>query len=129
MDPTLLIYDGQCGFCRWGMHVVRRLDTRGVFTFCPYGHPLAESYLSELPASKRYASHHAVRAGKLVSATEAAKLTLEPLPFGRVAVALRVHRLYPIIAANRAFLGRLFPHRSLLTTCDNWERLSTGGVR
>lgn len=116
-SPALLIYDGDCGFCRWGMHVVRRLDRAGVFGFCPYGHPVAESILSELPPDKRYTSHHAFRDGILHSATAAARITLEGLSLGRVAVALRLHRLYPFVARNRAFLGRLVPHRSALNTC------------
>jgi predicted DCC family thiol-disulfide oxidoreductase YuxK len=115
--PTLLIYDGDCGFCRWGMHVVRRIDRAGVFGFCPYGHPVAESILSELPADKRYTSHHAFRDGILHSATAAARVTLEGLPLGWVALALQLHRLYPVIARNRSLLGRLVPHRSVLNTC------------
>lgn len=111
------------------MHVVRRLDRHGVFEFCPYGHPLAESYLAELPEAKRYTSHHAVRDGIVHSATAAAKLTLEPLPLGRLLVTLGVHRLYPIIARNRALLGRLVPHTDPLSTCDDWDHLPTGGVR
>ncbi|MGH2760408.1 MAG: thiol-disulfide oxidoreductase DCC family protein [Actinomycetota bacterium] len=115
---TLLIYDGECAFCRWGMHVVRRLDRGGVFGFCPYGTPTAESILSRLPAERRYTSHHAFRDGVLHSATDAARVTLEGLPLGRIAVALQAHRLYPLIARNRAVLGRLVPHRSLLDTCS-----------
>ena len=63
------------------------------------------------------------------SATAAAKLTLEPLPLGRLLVTLGVHRLYPIIARNRALLGRLVPHTDPLSTCDDWDHLPTGGVR
>ena len=126
-ENTLLIYDGDCGFCRWGMHVVRRLDRHGVFRFCPFGHPVAESFLAALAPEKRYSSHHAVKDGELHSATAAAKLTLEPLPFGKLAVALGLHRLYPLVAANRAFLGRLVPHRTVLETCSDVPRASLVG--
>lgn len=117
--PTLLIYDGECGFCRWGMHVVRQLDRGGVFGFCPYGHPMAEAILGRLPVQRRYTSHHAYRDDVLYSATDAARVTLEGLPLGRIAVAFRLHRLYPLIARNRGLLGRLVPHRSLLNTCSD----------
>ena len=116
--PTLLIYDGDCGFCRWGMHVVRQLDRNGVFGFCPYGHPTAESLLSRLPEERRYTSHHAYREGVLHSATDAARVTLEGLPLGWLAVTLQLHRLYPLVARNRGRLGRLVPHRSVLNTCS-----------
>lgn len=116
--PALLIYDGDCGFCRWGMHVVRRLDRAGVFGFCPYGHPTAEAILSRLPEERRYTSHHAFRDEVLYSATDAARVTLEGLPLGRIAVAFQLHRLYPLIAGNRGLLGRLVPHRSVLNTCS-----------
>jgi predicted DCC family thiol-disulfide oxidoreductase YuxK len=114
---VLIIYDGDCHFCRWGIHLVERLDRRDVFGFCPFGHPVAESHLSELPPDRRYSSFHLVDDGELFSATEAAKRALAQLPLGRLAVRLGAHRLYPLVAANRAFLGRFVPSRSVLNTC------------
>lgn len=118
-DQTLLIYDGECGFCKWAMHVIERLDRRKAFRYCPFGHPVAESYLAALRPDKRYASHHAVKDGVLHSATAAARLTLEPLPLGRLAVALGLHRLYPVVARHRGLLGRLVSARSLISTCPD----------
>jgi predicted DCC family thiol-disulfide oxidoreductase YuxK len=128
-QQILLIYDGECGFCRWGMHMIARLDHHGVFRYCPFGSAIAESYLAELPPTERYASFHAHREGVLHSATAAAKLTLEQLPFGRIAVALGWHNVYPLIAANRGRLGRLFPYRSVVNTCDDSERLPAAILR
>ena len=126
MTSTVLVYDGECGFCRWGMHMVRRLDRRHVFGFCPFGHPEAESLLSRLPAERRYSSYHALRDGVLHSATHAARVTLEGLPLGRLAVVFQLHRFYPLIARNRALLGRFVPRRSVLNTCAG---LTTEAVR
>lgn len=116
-EQTLLIYDGDCGFCRWSMLLAARADRRGNLRFCPFGHPVAEAYLAELPEDSRYASHHAVVDGVLYSATAAARVTLLALPFGRCAVALGVHRLYPLVARHRALLGRFVPHASVIETC------------
>ncbi|HYZ92465.1 MAG TPA: DUF393 domain-containing protein [Actinomycetota bacterium] len=119
MGHTLLLYDGECHFCRWGIHVLARLDRRGALGFCPFGHPVAEQHLSQLASDERYSSFHAVVGGRLFSAADAARRALEVLPLGRLAVLLGVHRLYPLIAANRAVLGRLVPSRGLLDTCTD----------
>ena len=50
----LLIYDAACRFCRFGIDVVRRLDRRTVFEFCPFGHPTAERILDEAGWSDHY---------------------------------------------------------------------------
>ena len=118
-DQTLLIYDGECGFCRRAMHVIERLDRREVFRFCPFGHPVAELFLAELDPGVRYESFHAVRDGSLSSATAAARITLEQLPLGGLAVALGFHRLYPVVARHRGLLGRLVSARSLISTCPD----------
>jgi hypothetical protein len=111
------------------MHVVRRLDTRGVFGFCPFGRPAAEDALASLPPEERYSSYHALRDRTLYSATDAARVTLEQLPFGKIATALGAHRLYPVIASNRSRLGRLVPHRSLLDDCSRESADSALGFR
>ncbi len=100
------------------MHIVHRLDRRGVLRFCPFGSPLAESHLAALPSEARYASFHAAKDGVLASRTAAAKVMLEQLPFGRVPVALGIHRLYPLVANNRWLLGRFVPRRATLDTCS-----------
>jgi predicted DCC family thiol-disulfide oxidoreductase YuxK len=118
-DQTLLIYDGECGFCRWAMHVIERLDRREVFRYCPFGHPVAESFLAGLDPGVRYESFHAVRDGSLRSATAAARITLEQLPLGGLAVALGLHHLYPVVARHRGLLGRLVSARPLISTCPD----------
>lgn len=115
---TVLIYDGDCGFCRWGMHLVRRLDVGKFFTFCPFGRPVAEEALSRLDPEKRYSSYHALAGEVLHSGTDAARVTLEGLPMGKVLTALSLHRLYPLIAVNRATLGRLVPGRPIIDDCS-----------
>lgn len=42
-----LIYDGQCGFCRWSLRLVRRLDPKGRLRF--HDATMREAVLREFP--------------------------------------------------------------------------------
>lgn len=120
MDPgsaILLIYDGQCRFCRWGVVWIARLAKPGTVDFCPFGNPVAESSLAHIPQDRRYESMHVVADGRIHSGTAAARMVLRRLPFGRWATGLGLHRAYPLIARYRGTLGRLSPDRSAPTGC------------
>jgi predicted DCC family thiol-disulfide oxidoreductase YuxK len=114
---VLVIYDGDCRFCRWGIEWVQRLDVQNALAFCPFGQPEAEAALADLPADRRYESMHALVNGRLYSDTEAARLVLQRLPLGGVSAALGVHHLYPLLARHRLTLGRLVPDRPAASTC------------
>lgn len=115
----LVIYDGQCRFCRFGIGVIDRLDKRGVFDFCPFGHPVAEEKLSKVPQDARYESMHVVDKDLVHSATDAARVMLRELPLGRLGVAFGLHRAYAVLARYRWLLGRISPHRAALVTCGD----------
>jgi predicted DCC family thiol-disulfide oxidoreductase YuxK len=115
-DKVLVIYDGDCRFCRFGIDVVHRVDLLGALEFCPFGHPPAEEHLEALPEDERYTSFHAVAGGLLHSATDAARVVLGSLPFGRVAVAAGLHHGYKLLARYRGVLGRYVPDRPALIT-------------
>lgn len=118
MDERLLvIYDGDCRACRFGIEIVRRWDVRGELAFCPFGHPVAEARLAILPEDERYESFHASRGFDLHSATDAAREVLRVLPGGRVAAGLGLHNLYPLLARYRWIFGRLTPDRAATVTC------------
>lgn len=114
---VLVLYDGDCRFCRWGIEWVRRVDVRQRLEFCPFGESLAEEALAELPDPERYESMHAVAGGRLYSGADAARLVLEKLPLGQVPAAIGLHHLYPLLAALRPVLGRLVPDRSATSDC------------
>jgi predicted DCC family thiol-disulfide oxidoreductase YuxK len=113
----LVIYDGNCRFCRWGIEWIGRLDRRGVFDFCPFGHPVAEERLSVVPADTRHEQMHVAVGDRLLSGTKAARAILRELPFGRPGVALGLHRTYPVIVRLRWMLGRVSPDRPAPVTC------------
>jgi predicted DCC family thiol-disulfide oxidoreductase YuxK len=117
-DALLLIYDGDCRFCRFGIELLRRLDAREAFAFCPFGHPVAESRLAALPADERYDSFHVASSdGRLYSGTHAAREALRALPGGSLAIAFGLHNIYPLLARYRWLLGRLAPDGDRLITC------------
>ena len=118
-NGVVLIYDGECRFCRWGVEWVRRLDVQNALRFCPFGQPLAEEALSELPEEVRYTSMHALVNGRLYSGTEGARIVLEKLPLGEISAALGLHQLYPLIARHRPTLGRFVPDRPAASNCGS----------
>jgi predicted DCC family thiol-disulfide oxidoreductase YuxK len=118
-DKLLLIYDGDCRFCRFGMEVVRTLDLMRALDFCPFGNPVAEERLAVIPPDERYTSFHAATESDLFSGTEAARKTLEALPFGRIATAFGLHNAYPLLARSRSVLGRFVPDRLAVITCGD----------
>jgi predicted DCC family thiol-disulfide oxidoreductase YuxK len=117
VKDVLLIYDGDCRLCRFGMQIVRALDIRRAFVYCPFGKPEAEDRLRELPEGERHEVFHAVKDDVLYSGSGAAKVTMSALPLGWIPAALGLHNLYPLIANNRGTLGRLVPVTDAIDTC------------
>ena len=113
----VVIYDGECRFCRFGIGIVQRLDRRRVFDFCPFGHPLAESALRNVPEAERYEQMHLATPSGLLTGIDAARAMLIQLPFGGLTSALGLHRLYPLLVRYRWALGPLVPETQPAGTC------------
>jgi len=122
---VLLIYDGACRFCRFGIDIVRTLDVTKALGFCPFGEDEAERHLEELPEPERHDVFHAYKDDVLYSGTDAARVTLEALPLGFIPVALGLHNLYPLLANNRGIFGRFVPDRAAANTCSRARQPST----
>jgi predicted DCC family thiol-disulfide oxidoreductase YuxK len=120
-EKLLVIYDGDCRVCRFGIEVIRVLDLGHALDFCPFGNPIAERRLAELPADDRYISFHAATHDRLFSGTDAARVTLEALPLGRIATAFGLHNAYPLIVRSRSLLGRFVPDVAAVITCGKAE--------
>jgi predicted DCC family thiol-disulfide oxidoreductase YuxK len=127
-DKLLVIYDGDCRVCRFGIEVIRVLDWAHALDFCPFGNPISEARLAVLPDEERYVSFHAATHDELFSGTEAARRTLEALPFGRIATAFGLHNAYPLIVASRGFLGRFVPDVAAVVTCGRSDASGNGHV-
>jgi predicted DCC family thiol-disulfide oxidoreductase YuxK len=124
-----VIYDNDCGFCRWSLALLLNLDHDALRPL-PLGTPEADYLLHDLPAEERNASWHLVidppgvdqlsfdAAPTRFSAGAAVSPALRLLPRGR-RLAWLVARIpgptergYRWVAGHRRLLGRLVPPRA-----------------
>lgn len=75
----------------------------------PFGHPEAEAALAALPPADRYASVHALRDGRLYSATNGFGIILTALRGGGLLLNTGLFRIYPVVVRNRSRIGRWVP--------------------
>jgi predicted DCC family thiol-disulfide oxidoreductase YuxK len=110
----IVLYDAECGFCRWTMAWAVRRDRRHVLVTVPIQSPRGAELLVDLAPSRRLRSAHVVRDdGSLRSGGAAAAEVLSVLPstraLGRLAGRLprTTALLYSVVAARRRSFGRL----------------------
>jgi predicted DCC family thiol-disulfide oxidoreductase YuxK len=113
---VVVLYDGECGFCAWGVAWLLRWDRQ--HSLRPVAIQSAEGalLLADVPEQRRLASWH-VRdpRGQLSSGGAALAPALARLPAGGplAALAARFPRAaeagYGLLAAHRAALGRAIP--------------------
>jgi predicted DCC family thiol-disulfide oxidoreductase YuxK len=117
-DPNTwaVLYDPECGFCRWSLAGLLALDRSGRLRPVALGTPEAGSLLMELTPEQRGASWHLVAPdGRRWSAGAAAPPLLRLLPGGRAPGALlasmprATERVYRWVADHRSTLSRLIP--------------------
>ncbi len=116
---TVLLYDADCGFCRWAVQKILRWDRAGKLRACALQDPQAAAWLEALPEPERMASWHLVDSrGRVHSAGRAVAPLLRLLPGGRAPAAvaeacpLLVDALYRWVARHRSLLSRLVRARS-----------------
>lgn len=114
MRRALVIYDEDCGFCRWSAERLRVWDRRGALRFVPLGSREAAEVLRDVPADERSMSWHLVEPdGRVRSAGGAVAPLLRRLPGGSVPASLAdaapvtTERVYAFVARHRDELGRL----------------------
>src|SRR5579859_6568079 len=56
--PWILLYDDDCGFCRWSLSWVLKADRRGLVETLPLGSPRADELLADMAPAERAASWH-----------------------------------------------------------------------
>jgi predicted DCC family thiol-disulfide oxidoreductase YuxK len=107
-----VIYDSDCGFCRWSMAWVLRLDRNHRVRPAALDSPEADEALADLAPAVRGASWHLVSPeGQRFSAGAGLPPLLRLLPGGRipgaVAAALQplTNLLYRAVANSRSLLG------------------------
>lgn len=111
-----LLYDGDCGFCRWCVARILAVDRRRLLRPVPIQGPEGAGLLAGLDEAARMASWHLVdRSGRRTSAGAAVAPLLRMLPGG--APAARVAARFPraMEAAYRALVRRRGPLGRLVT--------------
>jgi predicted DCC family thiol-disulfide oxidoreductase YuxK len=108
-----LLYDSDCGFCRWALGWVLRWDKNLQLTPVALATPEADRLLPDLTPQERLASWHLVSPdGHRWSAGDAAPPLLRLLPGGRAPAALLAaaapvtNRAYRWLAAHRSIVGK-----------------------
>lgn len=110
----IVLYDADCGFCRWSMAWALRLDRDRVLATAPIQSSLGGELLADLDPSERLRSAHVIGDnGGVRSAGAAAAEVLGVLPATRVLGSLArrfprpTERIYGVVAARRVSIGRL----------------------
>lgn len=115
-NSWLVLYDSDCGFCRWSLAQVLALDRDRRLRPVAIGSPEAAELLADMPEHEREASWHLISPdGHRASAGAAAPPLLRLLRGGDVpAAALAAapnltERAYGFVADHRSWFGRLIP--------------------
>lgn len=119
MERWTLLYDRDCGFCRWSLAKVLVLDRDRQLRPVAIQDSEADELLAAVPMDRRLSSWHLVEpAGTVRSGGDAAPALLRLLPGGRLPgrIAARfpdaTERSYRWVANHRSMLGRPIGRRA-----------------
>lgn len=114
-----VLFDRECGFCRWSVAVLLSLDGGRKLEPVAIQSAVGQSLLAGVPEADRLESAHAVaQDGVVLSGGDAAPLIARSLRFGRPVAWLAssspsaTRAAYRAVASNRASVGRLVGVRS-----------------
>ena len=113
MSEAVILYDADCGFCRWAVDRVLAWDRAGKLRSTALQGPEADRLLPGLAAAEKMASWHLVIGGQVHSGGAAAAPLLRLLPGGRPLASVvatfpgLTDRAYRLVARNRDGFGRL----------------------
>jgi predicted DCC family thiol-disulfide oxidoreductase YuxK len=113
MSRVTLIYDRDCGFCRWSLGKVLAWDRRRAVRPVALGTPEANSLLAGVPAAERPRSWHLVDEGGTVHSAGAGFEPLFRLLPGAGPLAAAAARFpgatesgYRFVSGNRSIWGK-----------------------
>jgi predicted DCC family thiol-disulfide oxidoreductase YuxK len=119
MERAVLLFDEDCGFCRWATDKVLAWDRRGALRGVPIQSEEGDRLLGGMSDRRRLGSLHLASAGGRVTSGGAAIAPLATLlPLGRpIALLARwfpatTEAVYGFVARNRGRLGRLVGARA-----------------
>jgi predicted DCC family thiol-disulfide oxidoreductase YuxK len=113
VEPATVLYDRDCGFCRWSLSKLLAWDRRRRLRPMALQEPEADRLLEGMDEEERMASWHLVVDGKVRSGGAAFPGLLRLLPGGRPLAALAAGaprltgRSYRFVADRRSWWGRL----------------------
>lgn len=115
-DQSIVIYDRDCGFCRWSLSLLLRADRHRRLRPLALGTPQADELLADLTPEQRSASWHLVSPdGRRASAGAGLPAVLVLLPGGGIPASVLarqpdlVERGYRWVADHRSKLSRVLP--------------------
>jgi predicted DCC family thiol-disulfide oxidoreductase YuxK len=118
-ERHLIVWDGDCGFCRRAVEWALARDAAGLFEATPYQRVPSPPMTPELRAACRAAVHVRTADGRWLRGGRACLFVLERVGWPRLARVARVPPLvwavelgYRIVAGNRRLFSRLTPRRS-----------------
>jgi predicted DCC family thiol-disulfide oxidoreductase YuxK len=119
MGVVIVLFDADCGFCRWAMAWALRLDRRHLLVAVPIQSELGAELLADLDPSERLSAARVLdEAGRRLSGGAAAAEVLGALAptRGLARLARRLpgptELLYGAVAGQRSQLGRLVSARA-----------------
>jgi predicted DCC family thiol-disulfide oxidoreductase YuxK len=127
-----VLYDADCGFCRWSLAKMLAWDRRETLRPVPIDSEQGRRLLADLTEEQRQASWHLVVAGRRYSAGDAFPPLMRMLPGGRPLawLAARAPRLsaagYSLVASRRGTLGPLITERAKRRADERIRRRSAG---
>jgi predicted DCC family thiol-disulfide oxidoreductase YuxK len=111
---VIVLYDDDCGFCRWTVAWALARDRSQVLSPTPIQSRTADRLLADVAPEDRLASMHVVHAdGRRESGGAALRAVLASLPSTRVAARLAAAApaatdvVYAFVARHRVLAGRL----------------------
>jgi predicted DCC family thiol-disulfide oxidoreductase YuxK len=113
MSSANLLYDSDCGFCRWSLGKVLAWDRRGRVRPVALQSPAADGLLGGMPEDQRMSSWHLVDEAGVHSAGAGIAPLLRLLPGGSPLAALAARtprgmdRAYRWVAGRRSRWGKL----------------------
>ena len=118
---TVILYDQDCGFCRWSLDRILAWDREGRLRPVPLQDPEADRLLAGMDREERMASWHLVGPdGRVYSAGAAVAPLARLLPAGAPIAAVArslpglTERAYRLVARNSDRFGRFLGERA----CD-----------
>ena len=114
MRRATVLYDEDCGFCRWSADRLRAWDRHRNLAFVPLQGSEADRLLHAVPENRRASSWHLVESnGRVWSAGAAVPRVMRTLPGGLPFAMLAssfsglTDRVYAVVARHRTTIGHL----------------------